>query len=526
MQSNALKRLSLCLIPALTLAGCAERAGPTRAGLDGGPYDLWIRNGTVIDGTGAERFAADVLVRDEKIVFVGSTDGEAITSKRTIDATGRIVAPGFVDLHSHGDPIEQSFMNFLAQGYTTVVLGQDGRSAHRGATSLDEWFRAVEAKGSEVNILVLTGHGSLRQDAGVPSEEQPTAEQLEAMQDALRADMDAGAFGMSFGLEYEPGRYSRLEEQKALGGIVGEYGAVVMSHMRSEDTGKIAGAIDELLAIDAHVHVSHMKIVAGVQVEEARAVLDQMARARAAGKKVTGDVYPYLASASNLMFLYPDWAKLRPQYDAAVRNRRAELEAHMQMRVEERGGPERILITGGPHAGKNVAELARELDKPYVKVMIDELGYGGPPQAHFLMAQEVHEEFMRGEHISISTDGAPNVSHPRSAGSTVLFLTEQVGEPPKLSLEQAIHKLSGLPAVEVLGLKDRGVIAAGQAADIVVFTPGKLHNRATWSQPLLPPEGFDAVVVNGAVALENGTPGGGRYGRTIRRSSAIANGHE
>src|SRR5690606_13376206 len=239
---------------------------------------------------------------------------------------------------------------------------------------------------------------------------------------------------------------------------------------------------------------------------------EQMARARAAGKKVTGDVYPYLASASNLVFLYPDWAKLRPQYDTAVRTRRAELEAHMQMRVEERGGPDRILITGGPHAGMNVAELAEQLNKPYVKVMTDELGYGGPPQAHFLMAQQVHDEFMRGEHISISTDGAPSVSHPRSAGSTVLFLTEQVGKPPKLSLEQAIHMLSGLPALEVLGLKDRGVIAAGQAADIVVFTPEQLRNRATWSEPLLPPKGFDAIVVNGAVALENGTPGGDRHG--------------
>lgn len=527
----------------LAAAGCNPRAAAGAAAHpDGEAYDLWIRGGTLVDGTGRGRYTADVLVRGDTVAFVGTPAGDDVQARRVIDAAGRIVAPGFIDTHAHGDPVAQSFDNFLAQGITTVVLGQDGRTAglesygapelaqwraaNAGAepvsgapATLAQWMRLVEEKRSEVNVASLSGHGTLREIAGVGSTPDPTPPQLAAMQEILRADMEAGAFGLSFGLEYDPGRYSSTEELKALGGIAGEYGGVVMSHMRTEDTGKIAAAVGELLAIDAHVHVSHLKIVAGTRVEEAEAVLGQLARGRADGRTVTGDVYPYLASASNLVFLYPEWAKQRGQYEAAVRNRRAELEAHIRSRVQERRGPEAILITGGKHAGKRLSELADELNKPYAEIMIDELGYGGPPQAHFLMAPEVHDRFIRADRISISTDGGPGIKHPRSAGSTVKVLEEHVGPAPKMSLERAIHKMSGLPAKEVLRLPDRGVIAPGARADIVVLSLANLRNRATWSQPQLPPEGIVAVIVNGVVALEDGERLPGRHGRLIRRSS-------
>ncbi len=530
--------LALCLT-AMVLGGCSKEEKSASVHPDGGTYDLWIRNGTVVDGTGADRYQADVLVRGDSIVFVGQLDGAQVQANRTIDASGRIVAPGFIDAHAHGDPVTQSFNNFLAQGYTTVVLGQDGRTAgleaygtpdlaHWRAANADQapqgdpvtlaqWMKLVEEKGSDVNIVSLSGHGTVRLIAGAGSSPEPTAEQMLAMKEILRADMETGAFGMSMGLEYDPGRYTSTAEQKALGDVVGEYDGVVMSHMRSEDFDKISKAIDELLAIDAHVHVAHLKIVAGRSAEEGKAVLEQMASARATGKKVTGDVYPYMASASNLVFLYPDWAKQRDQYEAAVKNRRAELEAHMISRVEERRGPEAILVTKGKYANMRVSEIAKKLNKPYVKVMIDDLGYAGPAQAHFLMAPEVQNEFIRADHVSISTDGAPGINHPRSAGSTVKVLEEHVGEPPKMSLEQAIHKMSQLPATEVLGLEDRGIIAAGAKADLLVLSMDELRNRATWSEAQLPPEGFDAIVVNGAVAMEKNKSSGGRYGTVIRR---------
>ena len=484
-------------------------------------YDLWIRNGTVVDGTGRQRVGADVRVRGDTIAYVGKVDSAHIHARRTLDASGLIVSPGFIDAHSHGDPLSESFTNFLDQGITTVVLGQDGATAgfksDREPSSLAEWMRRADEHRSEVNIATLSGHGTLRMLAGVKDAPVPTSTQLLAMQKLLRADLDAGAFGMRFGLEYAPDRYSQPAEGQALGGVVGQYGGVVMSHMRSEDADKIGGAIDELLQIKAHVHVSHIKIVAGHNASEAQAVLQQLARARSQGREVTADVYPYLASSSDFIFLYPDWAKRRNDYDEAVRNRRPELEAHIRKRVAERNGPQAILLTGGKYAGQNLAEVAQRLGKPYEKVMIDELGYGGPEQAHFLMSAAVQNLFINADDICISTDGGPGSHHPRSYGSFIKVLEEYVGAPPKMSLERAIYKMSGLTA-QIVGIPDRGVIEAGRKADLLVLSPAELHSRASWLEPQQKPTGLRLIVVNGEVAYENGRPDAHRHGRVLKKS--------
>jgi N-acyl-D-amino-acid deacylase len=525
-------------LAALAVAGSIHASELAGSAPESKTYDLWVRNGTVIDGTGAARVAADVLVTADTIEFVGSTAGRNVKARKTIDARGKIVTPGYIDLHSHGDPLTESFVNFLAQGITTVVLGQDGntaiyesfrepalaawRAAGRNPQSdaktvatLAQWMQRVDARGSEVNIATLSGHGSLRAIAGVGEAPQPTAEQMSVMKEILQADLAAGAFGMSFGLEYSPGRYSQAAEQKALGDVVGKRGGIVMSHMRSEDFDKIGAAIDELLQIDAHVHVSHIKIVAGKRAEEANAILDQFARARARGKTVTADVYPYLASASSLHFLYPEWARGESQYQAAVKNRRAELEAHLRKRVEERNGPQAILFVDGPHSGQRLSQIAEQLHKPYEKVIIDDIGYGGPAQAHFLMSEAVQSVFINADHIGICTDGSPEPGHPRSAGSFVKVLEEYVGAPPKMSFERAVYKMSGL-AAEILGL-DRGVLSAGRKADIIVLSPDQLHSRATWTESALRPSGLDVIVVNGKIAYESGQPVG-RNGRIVKRA--------
>jgi N-acyl-D-amino-acid deacylase len=535
------KRCRILAAPliALLMNATGAHAGESVSGAsDGRTYDLWVRNGTVVDGTGRARSAADVLVSGDTIEFVGSTAGRNVKARKTIDARGKIVTPGYIDLHSHGDPLTESFVTFLAQGITTVVLGQDGstaiyegsrepalaawraasknpQAATKTMATLAQWMQRVDARGSEVNIATLSGHGSLRTIAGVGDAPQPTAEQMEVMKEILRADLATGAFGMSFGLEYPPGRYSQVAEQKALGDVVGKSGGIVMSHMRSEDFDKIGAAIDELLQIDAHVHVSHIKIVAGQRAEEANAILAQLERARAHGKTVTADVYPYLASASSLHFLYPEWARGESQYAAAVKNRRAELEAHLRKRVEERNGPQAILFVEGPLSGQRLSEIAEQLHKPYEKVIIDDLGYDAPAQAHFLMAEAVQSAFINADHIGICTDGSPSPGHPRSAASFVKVLEEYVGAPPKMSLERAVYKMSGL-AAEILGL-DRGVLGAGRKADIIVLSPEQLHSRATWTESTLRPSGLDVIVVNGKVAYENGAPMG-RSGRILKRT--------
>ena len=281
-------------------------------------YDLWIRNGTIVDGSGHERFAGDVLINGDTIERVGTVAERGISARRTIDASGKVVAPGFIDTHAHGDPsVNPSFANFLAQGVTTVVLGQDGntagfegdrhlpdiatwRTALASPTSsaqvatLAQWMQLIEQRGTQVNVATLSGHGSLREIAGVGNAPQPSPEQMSMMKEVLRGDLAAGAFGLSLGLEYIPGRYSGADELMQLGATVGEHDAVVMSHMRSEDDERIASAIDELLAMgaQARVHVSHIKIVFGQRAEQAQAVLAQLQRARERGVKVTADVYP------------------------------------------------------------------------------------------------------------------------------------------------------------------------------------------------------------------------------------------
>ncbi|WP_129777546.1 N-acyl-D-amino-acid deacylase family protein [Peristeroidobacter soli] len=497
---------------ALTLAASMVRAESPAV------YDVWIRNGTVVDGTGNARTQADVLVSGDQIVLVGPVDAGKIKAKRMVDARGKWVVPGFIDTHAHGDATEQSFVSFLAQGITTVVLGQDGGSmSYPGDDKLplSTGMSLIDQRGSEVNVATLTGHGTLRDLAGIGNAPVPTAGQLQAMKDRLLADMQSGSFGLSFGLEYAPGRYSQIAEQKALGDLVGQHGGIVMSHLRSEDFDKIGGAIDELLQIDAHVHVSHLKIVAGQRAAEADAVLGQLERARAQGKWVTADVYPYLASASSLHFLYPEWAKGREAYEVAVKQRRAELEAHLRKRVEERNGAQAILFVGGPHAGKRLSEVAAELKKPYEKVMIDDIGYGGPAQAHFLMADAVQDRFIYADQVMICTDGAPGSGHPRSAGSFIKILEEFVGPAPKMSLERAVYKMSGLPA-QTLGL-DRGVLAAGQKADLLILDPDNLHSRASWTESTLRPSGVDAIYVNGRLAYERGEPAG-KFGRMLKRT--------
>jgi N-acyl-D-amino-acid deacylase len=480
-------------------------------------YDLWIRSGSVVDGSGRERVQADVLIRADTIAFVGAPRAN-VQARRTIDARGKVVTPGFIDTHGHGDPLTDSFTNFLAQGITTVVLGQDGSSPGSGdqPVPLAEWMRRVQARGSEVNIATFSGHGTLRTLAGVGEAPKPTDAQLRAMQDMLRADLNAGAYGLSFGLEYSPGRYSQVAETKALGDVAGRHGGIVMSHMRTEDSGKIAAALDELLHIDAPLHVSHVKIVSAQRLEEAKEVLDRLERARAQGKRVTADVYPYLASVASFQFLYPDWARRREDYDAAVRERRADLEQHLRKRVRERNGPKAILFTAGQHAGKTLADLAVQLNKPYEKVIIDDVGYVGPAQAHFHMSPAVQGAFITADHVSICTDGSPGSAHPRSYDSFVKVLDEYVGAPPKMSFERAVHKMSGLPAT-ILGV-DRGLIVSGRKADILVLDPKQLDSRATFTEPTLAPRGVDFVIVNGAVAFEQGAAVG-KNGRMLRRTS-------
>ncbi|HLR30841.1 MAG TPA: hypothetical protein VK074_00015, partial [Fodinibius sp.] len=281
-------------------------------------WDWHISGGRVIDGTGREAYQADILVRGDSIGFIGAVNADTIEAQYRADASGKIITPGFIDPHAHGDPLETpAFRNFLAMGVTTIVLGQDGRSPAAGA--LDEWFAKVEEICPSVNIVLLSGHGSIRSSVGV-GKRAPTERELHKMEQLLQSDLKAGAFGMSTGLEYVPGLYAGKEELARLAEATGEHEGIIMSHMRSEDDAEIETSLDELAVLGAHadVHASHLKVVYGKGAVRAEELLAYIEGYRSEDVNITADTYPYSASYTGIGIIFPDWAKTRVEWEKAL----------------------------------------------------------------------------------------------------------------------------------------------------------------------------------------------------------------
>ena len=481
--------------------------------------DILIRGGVVIDGTGAPGRRADVLIAGDRIVRIGAIDGERVAARHTIDASGKVVTPGFVDAHAHGDPRRTpEFKNFTAMGVTTICLGQDGSSP--GGSDLRAWLRTVERGRFAPNLATLVGHGTVRRLAGISMDRDPTREQLDRMVQLIEAAMAAGAFGLSTGLEYEPGRFAGAEELRRIAEPVAAHGGLVMSHIRSEDDDAIDRAVDELLvqcaAAGCAAHISHLKIVYGHGTERADRLLSSLASARAAGHRITADVYPYLASYTGIGIVFPHWARPPNDYAKVVAGRREELSSYLRRRVTARNGPEATILGTGPWRGRTLAAIASELDKPFEDVLIDDLGPRGASAAYFVMAAEVMERLLVDRHVMVSSDGSPTMRHPRGHGAFARMIREYVVERRLLTLEKAVHKMTGLTA-DTLGLERRGLLRKGYAADVLVFDPAQVRDRATFVMPFRRAEGFDTVLVNGEFVRRDGTFTANRPGRILRR---------
>jgi N-acyl-D-amino-acid deacylase len=485
-------------------------------------YDLLIRNGTVIDGTGAPGRAADVLIRDDRIARVGSIDVARVSAKRVIDAAGMVVTPGFIDTHAHGDPLKTpEFVNSLAMGVTTICLGQDGESPEDPVA----WMRAVEEAHPAVNVATFVGHGTVRKLAGVGLQRDPAPQQVETMQRLVQEALEQGCLGLTTGLEYQPGSFASLDELIALARPVARAGGLVMSHMRSEDDDTIEAALAELLAqgrgSGCPVHVSHIKVVYGHGAQRAEQVLAQMQAARDAGLSVTADIYPYTASYTGIDIVFPEWAKPPHDYDEVVSTRRAELADHLRRRVAQRNGPQATLFGTEPWTGKTLAQLAAELNKPFEDVLIDTIGLGGADAAYFVMDAALQERLLVDPHVMICSDGGPTSRHPRGHGAFARVIRAYVAERGLLTLEEAVRKMTGLAAATVgldrLGL---GRLAEGCVADLLVFDPKQVRDHATYEEPHRLATGFEWVVVNGRIAVENGKVTGIRAGRLLRRAGS------
>jgi N-acyl-D-aspartate/D-glutamate deacylase len=508
------KAVVTLLILGACLQACSESDTPETL-----EFDVLIENGMVLDGLGNAATAVDLFIRDGEIVLIDDFEtlsrNNPIEIGQRIDASDRIVAPGFIDVHSHGDPLQTpEFENFLAQGVTTITLGQDGDSP--ATENIAQWMQQVEAQGIGVNLAMFVGHGTLRDLAGIGREPAPDAESMQRMLEMLDSNLKV-TFGLSTGLEYNPGLNASAEELLALAEVVGRNDRVIMSHMRNEDDDQIEASMAELIAQGefARVHIAHMKSVYGRGAARAEELLALMQEARDRGYEITADVYPYNASYTGIGILFPVWAKTQEQFEAAMPERREELAEYLRNRVTLRNGPEATLLGTDPYTGKTLADLERELEMPFEDILIDVIGPQGASGAYFVMNDALQSRLLEDPFVGVSSDGSPTGFHPRGHGTFAKIIEEYVVKRQAISLDEAVRKMTSF-AAQALGIEDRGSLEVGKAADIVVFDPAAVRATATYPEPLQLATGFDAVLVNGKLAFHNGVLQSGFNGEVLR----------
>ena len=491
--------------------------------------DVLIRGGTVVDGSGSAGRAADVGLRGDRIAFVGNAAQMRVTGTRTIDASGLIVAPGFIDPHTHtgGDlsnAQRKSNVPYLMQGVTTVITNNDGG----GPVNIGGQLAAWKQNGIGTNAAVYIGHGSVRGAVTGMSDRAPSATQLDSMKALVARGMDDGAIGLSTGLYYAPGSYATTEEVIELSKVAAAKGGVYDSHIRDESsyTVGLIEAVAEVIRIGREarlpVHVSHIKAL-GVDVwGQSDTVIALMRNARRAGVDVTGSQYPYTASGTSVgASLLPRWAEAggRDSLRARVADQatRTRLVKEMEENMRRRGGAASLLITSTRDStirGKRLDAIARERGLPPVEAGLQIILAGDASVASFNMNEADIEKFMKVDFIFTDSDGSDG--HPRKYGTYPRLLRNYVYAKPVITLQQAIRRSTATPAA-FYGFKDRGRLAEGAFADVIVFDPRTVADRATYESPTLLATGMRHVFVNGSAAVENGTYTGALAGRILRR---------
>jgi len=491
--------------------------------------DVLIRGGTVIDGTGSAPRRADVGILGDRITFVGDAAVGKVSGSRVIDAAGLIVAPGFIDPHTHSagelsSPERKANLNYLMQGVTTVVNNNDGGGPVNIGQQLAEWTK----NGIGTNTAVYIGQGSVRRAVMGMSGDAPTPAQMDSMRKLIARGMDEGAIGMSTGLFYAPGSYSSTEEVIALAQVVASRVGRYDSHIRDESSYTIGliEAVAEVIRIgrETHipVHISHIKAL-GVDVwGQSDTVIAMMKRARAEGIDITASQYPYTASGSSVgASLLPRWAEigggdsLRSRINDPTTRRR--LVTEMTDNMRRRGGANSLLITGGRDStirGKRLDEVARMWNTDPVEAAIRIIMNGGASVASFNMNEKDIVNFMMQDFISTDSDGSGG--HPRLYGAFPRFFHEYVANKHVMSLPRAVQRSSSASA-KMLGLKERGLLAPGNFADVIVFDAATFADRATYENPTVLAVGMKYVVVNGKITIDNAQYTGATAGRVLRR---------
>lgn len=493
------------------LSSCSTGSQPS------GTFDILISDANIVDGSGEQAYTADLLIRGDSIAFIGNVDEGKISVQRSIDARGKVLSPGFIDAHAHGDPLATpGFENFLNMGVTTICLGQDGFSYE--SENLLPWIHQIDSLGVGVNVLTFIGHSTLRSLSGTNYAEVPTSDQLQLMIDLLSKGLTEGAFGMSTGLEYTPGYYAQAPEMAELAKVVGAHHGIIMSHMRNEDDDQIEKSINELLLQGRYVpvHISHFKVVYGKGAERAGHLLSILDSARQAGIDVTADVYPYTASYTGIGIVFPDWAKAPNDYRQVIASRRKELKQYLHGKVLKRNGPEATLLGNGKWKGMNLKQVADSLQLSFEDVLIDVIGPEGASGAYFVMDEALQSTLIQDSLVCISSDGSPTMHHPRGYGSFAKVIRQYVNETNSLRLAEAIRKMTALPA-SIIGIKKRGLVKVGNKADLLIFDPAQVKDLATYEDPHQMAEGMEYVIINGVLSKAPGEIDVNLNGRFLRK---------
>lgn len=520
-------------------------------------FDILIKNGTIVDGTGSPGFSGDIGITGDAIVEIGDLSGKAAV--KTIDAEGLVLSPGFIDMHTHCDGglgriDSNANLNYLSQGVTTVVTGNCGGGTFKITETKAKW----EEQGIGTNAVMWVGFGTVREAVMKVEPRAPTAEELDKMKSILRQAMQEGAWGMSTGLEYIPDRYSETEEVIAMTNVVGEFDGVYSSHMRDE-CALTYEAIEETIRISeetgVRVNIAHFKVCGkdnwGLMKDSVKLVNE----ARARGVYITADQYPYTQSAPigaimsilrvprdmeplaeirrkmrNRDLDEAERGKFRAQYMVELRKALADETKREQIRKMTVEGlphnPSAVAMWGWHNdtilvadknthlMGKNISDLAKEQNRDAFDIVVDlvldepDMLYSGGS-----MSEDDLQLALKQDWVMVSSDGGastikreddePRRGHPRGYGSQTKVLRKYVREENLLTLEDAIRKMTALPA-SFLQMKDRGQLRKGYKADVVIFDPETVRDNSTYADSRQYPTGIESVIVNGKMSIENG----------------------
>lgn len=530
-------------------------------------FDLAIVNGRILDGTGNPWFRADIGIKNGKIEFIGKI--KESSAEIIIDAKNLIVCPGFIDIHSHSDftvLVDPKAESKVMQGVTLEVVGNCGSSAapmndflreHREKylkptlgeeiefdwKTMNQYFKKLETKGVAVNIASYVGHGTVRACVLEFSDRQPTSSELEEMKELVAKAMEDGAMGLSTGLIYTPGCYAKTDEIIELAKIAAEYGGIYASHIRGEGATLIE-AVKEAITIGEKasipVEISHFKASGKPNWGKVREAIEIILEARRRGIDVTADQYPYIASSTGLVALLPKWVReggaekiLERLRDSEIRSKiREEMRSYT---LRDREYWSRIMISqvekNKQFEGMRIAEIAEKLNKDPIDTVLDLILEEETivRMINFGICEEDVETIMKLPWVMIGSDGravspqgklGEGKPHPRYYGTFPRVLGRYVREKKVIPLEMAIRKMTYLPAWR-LGLRDRGIIREGAWADIVVFDPEKVYDKATFINPHQFPVGIHYVIVNGEITVKDGKHTGKLNGRIIRLRNRV-----